>query len=512
MNIKVLLLAAGRSSRMKPFEDKNFLNFLGKPLLQWQLELLLDCGLREIVVVARDTNIGEIEELIEKLSTAMGSKTSEEIKISVCEQTDDLGMCGAVLAAEDLVLADSEDLNETAQNDQAVLIFSSNDLVESSALATILQEAGVQKSITGDGGENALTVDEISSTNVKSENSKKIESFIIGKKVEEYFPGGYLETDENGLLKNIVEKPGAGNEPSDLINLVVHLHRNPARLIKYLKNVKSTEDDLYEVALAEMMRDGIKMKALPYDGFWQAIKYPWHLLPAFQFLLARKIVHRGDFQQSKQIEKPKISSRFSVDEQIVIGKNVQIAENVTIKGPVVIDDNVKIFENAVIKGPVYLGKNTIVANNALVRDAHVGADSVVGFGTEIARSYLDSEVWTHSNYLGDSFLGRNISFGAGAVTGNLRLDEANISVNIKGIKTDSGQNKLGAIIGNDVRVGINTSLMPGIKIGHGCSIGAGIVVGQDIADLSFVRADSKAESNQLKISKNLTDNQKLRRK
>ena len=111
---------------------------------------------------------------------------------------------------------------------------------------------------------------------------------------------------------------------------------------------------------------------------------------------------------------------------------------------------------------------------------------MAGFGTEIARSFLADQVWTHTNYIGDSVIGRNTSFGSGSVTGNLRLDEKEIPVIIGGEKVSTGTNKLGAIIGENVRVGINTSLMPGIKIGNNCFIGGGISVAQDVPDSKFV--------------------------
>ena len=77
-----------------------------------------------------------------------------------------------------------------------------------------------------------------------------------------------------------------------------------------------------------------------------------------------------------------------------------------------------------IKGPAHIGENSIIANNSLVRGSMVGRDCVVGFTTEVTRSYLNKEVWMHSNYIGDSIIDSNVSFGAGSVTGNLRFDEA----------------------------------------------------------------------------------------
>lgn len=420
--MKVLVLAAGRSKRMKPVKDKNFLNFLGKSLIERQLDMLVENGFNDVVLVGGAHNLERLDQMAEDAS----------MNVEVVEQEDlDAGMCGAVLSAADKI------------SDGPVLIFSSNDVVDGSAFAAIREayEAG------------------------------GAESYILGKQMAEYFPGGYLEVDSEGMIQNIVEKPGEGNEPSDMVNLVVHLHSEPAKLIEELKKSESSNDDLYEVALASMMQAGVKMKAVSYDGFWQPIKFPWHVQSVFRYF----------FDQSEK----------------GVADSAEISDKAVVKGDVIIGENVKIFEGAVVSGPVYLGDGVVVANNALVRDSHLGKGCVVGYSTEVARSFLGHDVWTHSNYIGDSVIGNNVSFGAGTVTGNLRLDEKNICVDCDGNKVDTKTNKFGLVTGDNIRAGVNISFMPGVKIGGGSFIGAGIVVAENIPNNSFVRG--KVE---LKISEN----------
>jgi UDP-N-acetylglucosamine diphosphorylase / glucose-1-phosphate thymidylyltransferase / UDP-N-acetylgalactosamine diphosphorylase / glucosamine-1-phosphate N-acetyltransferase / galactosamine-1-phosphate N-acetyltransferase len=78
-------------------------------------------------------------------------------------------------------------------------------------------------------------------------------------------------------------------------------------------------------------------------------------------------------------------------------------------------------------------------------------------------------------------------------------------VNISENKVDCGSNKLGLIMGDNVRCGINTSFMPGVKIGNNCFIGAGIVVGQDIADNQYVTGsfELKIRENTAKLDSDL---------
>lgn len=411
--MKVVVLAAGRSFRLKPIPDKNLLKFLGKPLIQYQLDMLNAAGFDDFVLIAGAHNLGQLSDLARSL----------DYHVNVLEQKDlDEGMAGAVMTAKEAITED----------DGGMLIVSANDIVEMSAYQLIKEAA----------------------------EDFAFEAAMIGKKVEEYFPGGYLEVDQEQKILKVVEKPGEGNEPSDMINLVIHYFKHPQKLFEHVENANSDRDDKYEVALTKMMYEGAAIKAVPYDGSWQAVKFPWHIQKLFHY--------------------------FMENAEASISDKAEIAESAQIKGKVIIEDGVRIFDNAVVQGPAYIGKNCIIANNALVRDVNMGEGCVAGYSTEIARSFLGDDVWTHSNYIGDSVIGTNVSFGAGTVTGNLRLDERNIMVDIKGEKVDSGSPKFGLITGNGVRAGVNTSFMPGVKIGSGSFVGAGIVVAQDIEEGKYV--------------------------
>jgi bifunctional UDP-N-acetylglucosamine pyrophosphorylase/glucosamine-1-phosphate N-acetyltransferase len=83
----------------------------------------------------------------------------------------------------------------------------------------------------------------------------------------------------------------------------------------------------------------------------------------------------------------------------------------------------------------------------------------------------------HFNYVGDSVIGESCNFGAGTKIANLRLDKKSIKIN----DTDTGRKKLGAIIGDRVETGINTSINVGTRIGNNAHIGPGAIVTGTIA-------------------------------
>lgn len=401
--MQAILLAAGQSSRLQPLSDKNLLEFCGKPLIQHRVESLLKTPIEKMVIVGNGYNLDALKQLFD-----------HEPRIEITQQGElNNSQADGVLAGAEKITSDK------------VMILSTNDVFDDSLIHQMINISPKDKA-----------------------------GVITGKQVKDYFPGGYLKVDEQGFLTHIIEKPVKGNEPSDLVNMVLHVYYRFSDFVRYLKNISGHHDGRYEAALDQYLNDGAKIQVITYDGFWQAIKYPWHVLW--------------------------VMNRF-LDTQIpFISKAATIAPSAILKGNVVIEDGAKILDHAVIQGPAYIGKNSIVATNSLVRHSMIGRESVVGFGTEIARSYLNREVWTHSNYVGDSIVDFNVSFGAGTVLGNLRFDENEVKVKIKGERISTGTPKFGAVIGNGVRFGVNASTSPGVKVGSGSFVGANVLVEKDV--------------------------------
>lgn len=280
---------------------------------------------------------------------------------------------------------------------------------------------------------------------------------IPGWKTEEYRDLGYLVLDKNNIQK-IVEKPGLGNEPSSFIYSVAYFIEDANLLLDELKKTQSDKDDAHEVALSRLMSSH-RFEMHTHEGAFVSLKYPWHVLDVMDVLFKNLKAHKGS--------------------------DVTIKSNVVIEGEVWISDHVKIFENTKIIGPAYIGPNTIIGNNNLIRESHVGGNCVTGFNTDITRSYIGNDCWFHSNYVGDSVLENNISMGGGTKLANLRLDEGEIFSTIKNERIVTGRTKLGAMIGSNVRTGVNVSIMPGVKIGRGSFIGAGVTLDRDLPDESF---------------------------
>ncbi len=426
--MKVVFLCGGIGKRMFPItEDKFLLKFLGKTLLEHQIERAKEAGLTDFVFIASPSNIDRVGEITKSLTG---------VKAELALQIRPMGIADALRSAERFF-------------DGEIIVLNPNDIFERSAYSSLIEAVSDNSAI----------------------------SYLLGYEVKSYFPGGYLVVNENNELQIIIEKPGKGVEPSNLVNVMVHLHTDPKRLIKYADGVESRRDDIYECALDAMVRDKHKIKVVPYSGFWTAIKYPWHIF--------------------------NVVRRFLDESEGYISPSANISDKAVIEGKVIISDNVRIFENAVIRGPVYIGPNSVIGNGSLVREySHIGANCVVGYSTEVKNSYIGDNCWFHMSYIGDSIIAERCSFGAGTTLANFRFDEGNISVRIGDELVDTGLDKLGAIIGNNSRTGINASVLPGIRIGPNSVVGPHVCLAEDLEQGKFavVEPRYRVMSNKIRVN------------
>lgn len=137
----------------------------------------------------------------------------------------------------------------------------------------------------------------------------------------------------------------------------------------------------------------------------------------------------------------------------------------TSEGPVLIIRS-SIDAPAYIKGPALIGPNTAVAPFTYIRP---GTVAYMGnrLSGEIKNSILDCCTFKeHYGYLGDSYVGKWVNFGAGTTVSNLK----NTLGTIRFMGIDTGMVKLGPVIGDWVKTGINASIMTGKSIGPGSHV------------------------------------------
>lgn len=268
---------------------------------------------------------------------------------------------------------------------------------------------------------------------------------------------------EGSVLRRIIEKPHT-DIGSNIVNAGVY--KFSYDVFHYLDKISKSPRGEYELtdAINLMVSDGIKVKVIKANkGEWFEVGKPWDLLNITEELL-----------------------RSTLSTTVING---EVEEFVKIKGPVIIEEGAKVRSGTYIIGPAIIGKNVIIGPNSYIRPYTViGEGARIGHAVEVKSSILmEHATAMHLAYIGDSIICEHVNLGAGTITANLRFDEKEVKMNIKGVRMSSGRKKLGAIIGAYVRTGINVSLMPGVKVGAYSWIAPGAVVDKDVPPYTFVK-------------------------
>jgi len=167
----------------------------------------------------------------------------------------------------------------------------------------------------------------------------------------------------------------------------------------------------------------------------------------------------------------KIGKNVKIEPFVVIGKKVNIGNNVIIK-------SFSHLEDTKIKNKVEVGPYARLRPGSVLEDG-----SKVGNFVEIKKSKVGkgSKV-NHLSYVGDALVGNKVNIGAGTITCNY-----------------DGKNKFKTIIKDSAFVGSNTSLIAPVIIGKNSLVGAGSSISKNVKDNSL--AITRAEQRSLKKKK-----------
>ena len=410
----IVILAAGAGTHFEPIScDKTLLQFLGRPYIAHLIESLTEAGFNRAIVATNKTN----NNLISKLS-------SSKLRIKTKLQTAGLGMGYALLSLEKEIAG------------QPIVIMNAVDILDRSLFRAVLRK------------------------------SQSAYAVIPGIKVGNYFPAGYLKVSEKKVI-DIVEKPGQGREPSNLVNLVCHFFKAPADLFSELKGAPNKNDDQYELSLARLMKKH-PFDYITYDSYWSKLKYSDMIIDVMNVFLKHRI-------------KKSISNKAKIE------------KSVRIIGDVYIDHGAVIMDGAIIKGPTYIGKGVTVGNHTLIRSSMIEEKSVIGFGSEVVRSYIGPECDLHHNFIGDSVLEAKVNPSYGTCTANLRFDKETVKLKLLKENRETNKNKFGAVLAEGVFLGVGSTTLPGVTIGKYSKIYPGSIVHKALPAYSVVKTYTKQE-------------------
>jgi len=260
-------------------------------------------------------------------------------------------------------------------------------------------------------------------------------------------PYGVFESTD-GTVTDIVEKPD--EPPSNQVNVGAYVF--PAEAREWLDVPKSERGEHELTDVLDRVVEECEVQAVEIDR-WLGVGRPWELLEANEWKLGaldRDI--RGD-----------------------------VAEDATLRGPVAVEEGATVEPGVVVEGPALIRAGASVGPNAYVRGRTLLCEDVhIGQSVEIKNSVVmaDTNV-PHLSYVGDSVLGRGANLGAGTNVANLRHDDQDVRITVKGERVSTGRRKFGVVAGDGAKTGIDVSLNAGVVLSTEAAIPPGETVTRD---------------------------------
>lgn len=445
MSLKVVILAAGKGTRMKSAMPKVLHCVAEKPMVEHVVDAAGSLGAEKTVLV-----IGHGADQVKSTVTR---------DVDYVEQTEQLGTGHAVqqalplLEPNDTVLIGYGDVPLTKPETFKQLI---DDVTESNiALLTVIMED----------------------------------------------PTGYgrIIRDDAGNVKGIVEQKDATEEQLRVnegnTGILAARASVLAELLGRIDNKNAQQEYYLTDIFALAVEQGLSISTHHPDHEWETAGVNSRLQLAeleriYQLNQADKLMTAG-----VTLRDP---ARIDVRGNLTVGQDSIIDVNCVFEGDVTIGENVSIGQNCLISNAT-IAAGTVIKANTVVEDSAVGENCTLGPfarlrpGAELAEqvhigNFVEIKKSTiskgskvnHLSYVGDSTVGEGVNIGAGTITCNY-----------------DGANKHQTIIEDGVFIGSCTQLVAPVKVGKNAVVGAGSTITKEVASnqLAFTRAQLKTVEN-----------------
>ena len=440
--LSVIILAAGKGTRMQSAKPKVLQTLAGKSLLGHVLDTCHQLTVDDTIIV-HGFGGEQVQDHIDQQYA--------HLPITWVAQTEQLGTGHAVKVT----------LSELPKDGQSLILYGDVPLVSCQTLAT-LQDANTD-------GMSMLTLT-----------------------VDNPFGLGRIKRDKDGNIEAIIEQKDANSDEQQIqeINSGIYCVDN-ALLHKFLPKLSNdnAQQEYYLTDIVKMaVADGITIAAIePEHTFEIEGVNNRQQLASLERTWQGKLV--ANLQEAGvQFADP---TRVDIRGTLSAGQDVFVDVGVVFEGDCVLGDNVYIEAGCVIKN-AQIGNACHIKPYCVIDSAEVGAgvdigpfahlrpetilsdNSKVGNFVEIKKSTIgDGSKVNHLSYIGDATIGTGVNVGAGVITCNY-----------------DGVNKSQTIIDDNAFIGSNSSLVAPVKIGDTATVAAGSVITKnvDAHALAFGRA------------------------
>lgn len=345
---------------------------------------------------------------------------------------------------------------------------------------------------------------------IQAETARRLAEACGGDKlalltIELADPTGYgrIVRDEQGGVRAIVEHKDASAEQRAIREGYTGMMAAPTaalkRWVSALKNENAQGEYYLTDIVAMAVAEGVPVLgiAAPNETEVLGVNSPLQLADLerrFQRRQAETLME----QHGLRLADP---ARFDLRGELICGQDVEVDVGCVFEGRVELGDGVRIGAYSVIRNAhiaagarihefthidgeaagASVGEGALVGPFARLRPgAELGADVHIGNFVEVKNSSLARGAKAnHLAYLGDATVGERVNYGAGSITANY-----------------DGANKHRTTIGADVHVGSNCVLVAPVEIGSGATIGGGSTITKAVAPGELAVARGKQVSIQ----------------
>lgn len=435
MDIQVVILAAGKGSRMKSRLPKVLHKIAGKPLVQHVIDNCNSMGANHCHLV-----VGHGAEAVK--SAVIGDK----IALSFVEQTEQLGTGHAVKVALDGLKDDTATL----------ILYGDVPLTHHDTLSQLVDIH--HKDPKGIALMTCMLDDPTGYGRITRDSDDNVTGIVEHKDA----------TPEQHTIREVNTGIMCCNS-SQLKTWIGQLNNDNAQGEYYLT-------DIIAMAVAEGNQvTAAHPKALYEVEGINTLTQLAELERVWQLEMAKELMNSGvTFRDPNRFD---LRGKLTCETDVVIDINCVLEGQVTIKqgaqiGPNVYLKDCTIGENSVIKANSVI-ENAVIDENCsagpfarLRPGTHMQNDSHVGNFVEMKNTVLgEGSKAGHLAYVGDSEVGKKVNIGAGTITCNY-----------------DGANKHKTVIGDGAFIGSDTQLVAPVNVGKNVTVGAGTTVTADIAD------------------------------
>lgn len=441
MKLEVVILAAGKGTRMKSALPKVLHPVAGKPLLHHVIDTSKQLTPHRIHIV-----VGHGADLVKD---SVGDKL-----INWVIQEEQLGTGHAVAQALPAIDDDST----------VLVLYGDVPLTRAETLKPL------------------------------AERAVKVPALLTAQ-VEDPTGLGRIIRDASGALLEVVEEKDASAEQKAICEVNTGVMAAPASDLKhYLPKVGNNNQqreyylpDVLSLAVADgkAIASSTAKSVLEIQGVNDRVQLN-QVEREYQYLQAEKLMRDGvDIADA---------NRLDIRGELICGKDVRIDVNVVIEGKVSIADGACIEPNVVLKN-VVVGEGSVIKAFSHLEDATVAkhcdigpyarlrpgaelSDNVrIGNFVEVKNTHFGvGSKANHLAYIGDASIGSQCNIGAGTITCNY-----------------DGANKYRTELGDGVFIGSNSTLVAPLKIEESGFVGAGSTVTRNVEseDLAVARAKQR---------------------